>query len=167
MEKALSKEQLLELYLNEIFLGQRAYGVAAAALTYFDKSLDELTIEEAAYLAALPKAPNNYHPTRKLKAATTRRDWVIERLHKDGHITKDEMTLAQAKPLKTKKRVFKQNIEAGFFSEEIRRELKDKYGQQSLYQGGLSVRSSVDPTLQNIAVKTLRDGLTAYDNNGL
>lgn len=163
MEKALSKDQLLELYLNEIFLGQRAYGVAAAAMSYFGKSLDELNIEEAAYLAALPKAPNNYHPTRKLEAATARRDWVIERLYEDGHITKAQMQEAQAKPLEVKKRELAQGVEADFFAEEVRRVLKEKYGQQSLYQGGLSVRSSVDPHLQNIAVKALRDGLSAYD----
>ncbi len=163
MEKALTKNQLLELYLNEIFLGQRAYGVAAAALIYFDKSLDEITIEEAAYLAALPKAPNNYHPTRKYDAALARRNWVIGRLRQDGHITKDEAKEATATELKTKKRTFAKSIEAGFFAEEVRRTLKEKYGQSSLYQGGLAVRSSVDPKLQNIAVKTLREGLRTYD----
>ncbi|CAG0905346.1 unnamed protein product [Cyprideis torosa] len=163
MEKALSKDQILELYLNEIFLGQRAYGVAAAALAYFNKSLDELTIEEVSYLAALPKAPNNYHPVRKYDAALERRNWVIGRMQEDGYITKAQADIAQAKPLKTEKRKQTQDIEAGFFAEEIRRELKEKYGQQSLYQGGLAVRSSVDPKLQNIAVQSLRDGLRAYD----
>ncbi len=163
MEKALSKDQILELYLNEIFLGQRAYGVTAAALTYFNKSLDELSIEEVAYLAALPKAPNNYHPIRKYDAAINRRNWVIKRMNEDDYITTAETKIAQEQPLKTEKRTFSNSIEAGFFSEEIRRELKEKYGQQSLYQGGLSVRSSVDPKLQNIAVKVLRDGLSTYD----
>jgi penicillin-binding protein 1A len=163
MEKALTKDQLLELYLNEIFLGQRAYGVAAAAMTYFNKSLEELEIEEVAYLAALPKAPNNYHPTRKTKAATTRRNWVIGRMLEDGYITTAQAEIAQKKPFLTQKRVFKKTMEAGYFNEEIRRELKDKYGEKSLYQGGLAVRSSVDPKLQNIAVNTLRNGLRAYD----
>jgi len=163
MEKALSKDQLLELYLNEIFLGQRAYGVAAAAMTYFNKSLEELEIEEAAYLAALPKAPNNYHPTRKTKAAIARRDWVIGRMEEDKYITADQKKTAQETPFKTQKRIFEKTMEAGFFNEEIRRELKEKYGKKSLYQGGLAVRSSVNPKLQNIAVKTLRDGLRAYD----
>lgn len=163
MEKALSKEQLLELYLNEIFLGQRAYGVAAAAQSYFNKSLDELTIEEAAYLAALPKAPNNYHPVRRKEAATSRRNWVIERMADDGYITKAEAEEAKLKPLVTEKRMMAENVEADFFAEEIRRILKDKYGQESLYQGGLAVRSSLDPKLQNIAVKALRDGLSDYD----
>lgn len=163
MEKALSKEQILELYLNEIFLGQRAYGVAAAAMSYFNKSLDELNVEEIAYLAALPKAPNNYHPIRKYDDAIERRNWVISRMQEDGYITKEQMKEAQATKLVTQKRDNIQSVEAGFFSEEIRRELKDKYGQQSLYQGGLAVRSSVDPKLQTIAVRALRDGLTAYD----
>lgn len=163
MEKALSKDQLLELYLNQIFLGQRAYGVAAAALTYFNKSLDELSIEEAAYLAALPKAPNNYNPIRHHDEAVSRRNWVIERMEEDGYITHAQAEIAKAKPLKMEKRQFAKRVEAGFFAEEIRRELKEKYGQESLYKEGLSVRSSVDPRLQKIAVKTLRDGLSAYD----
>ena len=163
MEKALSKDQLLELYLNEIFLGQRAYGVAAAAMTYFNKALDEITIDEAAYLAALPKAPNNYHPIRRKEAALTRRNWVIGRLLEDGNIKKSEAEIAQEQPLVTQKYKIVNAVEADFFAEEVRRELKNKYGRDSLYQGGLAVRSSVDPLLQKIAVNTLRDGLTAYD----
>lgn len=163
MEDALTKDQLLELYLNEIFLGQRAYGVAAAAQTYFNKSLDELNIEEVAYLAALPKAPNNYHPVRKHQAALNRRNWVIKRMREDKYITQGEADIATITPLKTEKREFTQTVEANFFSEEIRRELSRRYGQQSLYQGGLSARSSIDPELQKIAVKTLRDGLMTYD----
>jgi penicillin-binding protein 1A len=163
MERALTKDQLLELYLNEIFLGRRAYGVAAAALIYFNKSLDELEIEEAAYLAALPKAPNNYHPVRKHKAALERRNWVIDRMEEDGHITRAEAEIARTKPLVTKERLEIESVEADFFAEEVRRELKDKYGQDSLYQGGLVVRTSLDPDLQKIAVKALRDGLMAYD----
>jgi penicillin-binding protein 1A len=163
MEKALTKNQLLELYLNEIFLGQRAYGVAAAAQSYFNKSLEELTLEEAAYLAALPKAPNNYHPVRKYQAAIDRRNWVISRMVEDGYVSEAEADLAKLKPLKTERRENMQVVEADFFSEEVRRELKKRYGEKSLYQGGLSVRSSIDPRLQTIAVQTLRDGLMAYD----
>ena len=163
MEKALSKDQLLELYLNEIFLGQRAYGVAAAAARYFNKQLTELSIEEAAYLAALPKAPNNYHPIRKRDAAIARRNWVIDRMVEDGHIVTAEADIAKAKPLNFIQAQTKKTVKADFFAEEVRRELKEKYGQDSLYKGGLAVRSSVDPTLQDIAIKTLRDGLMAYD----
>lgn len=163
MEKALSKDQLLELYLNEIFLGQRSYGVAAAALRYFNKPLDDLNIEEAAYLAALPKAPNNYHPERKYDAAISRRNWVIERMKEDGYITKAEAEIAQAKPLNFVKMRRGQTVDADFYAEEVRRELKEKYGQESLYRGGLAVRTSLDPTLQEMAVKALRKGLMDYD----
>jgi len=163
MEKALSKNDLLELYLNEIFLGQRAYGVAAASLIYFNKSLDELTIEEAAYLAALPKAPNNYHPTKKYKAAVARRNWVIGRMAEDGHIAVAQVPLAQAKPLTTQTKRDTDTVEAEFFAEEVRRELNDQYGGDSLYKGGLTVKTSVDPIMQTKAEKALRDGLMAYD----
>lgn len=163
MEKALSKDQLLELYLNEIFLGQRAYGVAAAALVYFNKSLDELSIDEAAYLAALPKAPNNYNPIRKYKAAIARRNWVIDRMAILGDITTAQAELAKAKPLTTQTKQEKDVVDAKFFAEEVRRELKDKYGNESLYRGGLTVKTSVDPRLQEIAEKSLRNGLMAYD----
>lgn len=163
MEKALSKDELLELYLNEIFLGQRAYGVAAASLVYFNKSLDELSIDEAAYLAALPKAPNNYHPVRKHKAAVARRDWVIGRMAEDGHITQSQAELAQAKPLTTQARKDSDVVEAKFFAEEVRRKLNQQYGGDSLYKGGLTVKTSVDPELQAAAEKSLREGLMAYD----
>lgn len=163
MEKALSKNRLLELYLNEIFLGQRAYGVAAASLIYFNKSLDELSIDEAAYLAALPKAPNNYHPIRKHDAALGRRNWVIERMAINDFITPAQAELAQAKPLVTQTTRDNDVVDAQFFAEEVRRELNRQYGGDSLYQGGLTVKTSVDPALQKAAEKALRDGLMAYD----
>ena len=163
MEKALNKDQLLELYLNEIFLGQRAYGVAAAALRYFNKPLDNLEIEEAAYLAALPKAPNNYHPVRRYDAAISRRNWVIDRMVEDGYIAAAQAEIAKAKPLTTHKRPESDIVQADFFAEEIRRELVTRYGQDVLYQGGLAVRSSIDPRLQKIATNALREGLSAYD----
>ena len=163
MENAMSKDQLLELYLNEIYLGARAYGVAAAALQYFDKSLDELTIDEAAYLAALPKAPNNYHPTRKYDAAVARRNWVIDRMMEDGYITEGQADLAKVAPLKTIERDEERTVSAPYFAEEVRRILASRYGGESLYQGGLVVRSTIDPILQKYAVKALRSGLMGYD----
>ena len=163
LEKALTKDQLLELYLNEIFLGQRAYGVASAAQTYFNKSLDELEIDEIAYLAALPKAPNNYHPVKKYDAAIARRNWVIGRMYEDGHIKKAQSEIAQQKPLKMAKRQLAEDINGDFFAEEVRRVVKGKYGQKSLYQGGLTVKSSLQPDLQNMAVQSLRKGLMDYD----
>ncbi len=162
MEKALSKDRLLELYLNEIYLGEGSYGVAAAALNYFDKPLEDLSIEETAYLAALPKAPNNYNPERHADAAKTRRDWVIGRMQTDGYITADQAAEAIAKPL-TVVRAEAKVVDAPYFAEEVRRELAGQYGEQSLYGGGLAVRTTVDPRQQETAERALRNGLMAYD----
>lgn len=163
MEKALSKDKILELYLNQIYLGARSYGVAAAALQYFNKSLDELSIAEVAYLAALPKAPNNYHPVRKHDAAVARRNWVINRMREDGYITSEQAEMAMLAPLKTMEIEDDKIVRASYFAEEVRRQLADKYGQESLYQGGLAVRTTIDPKLQEYAINALRQGLMAYD----
>ena len=163
IERAFSKDRILELYLNEIYLGFGSYGVAAAALNYFDKSLDELTIAEVAFLAALPKAPNNYNPYKHPKAAAERRDWVIGRMVEDGHIAVADAIEARTEPLRVHNRAETEFVSAPFFSEEIRRELADVYGEKTLYKGGLSVRTTLDPHLQAIADKALRDGLVAYD----
>ncbi len=164
MEKTMTKNQILELYLNQIFLGQRSYGVAAAAQTYFNKKLDDLNVAEVAYLAALPKAPNNYHPVRKHNAAIARRNWVIDRMLDDNYITASQADLARATPLAMTLKDEADVVNAPFFAEEVRRELRAKYGEDSLYKGGLAVRTSVDPKLQAIAEKTLRKGLMAYDH---
>jgi penicillin-binding protein 1A len=164
IERAFSKEKILELYLNEIYLGGGAYGVASAALLYFDKSLDELTVAEAAYLAALPKAPNNYHPTRFPERAKARRDWVIDRMFEDGHLTVAEAREAQATALVARSRREVTTAARGdWFAEEVRRELAQRYGERGLYEGGLSVRATMDPRLQAIGERALRDGLAAYD----
>ena len=163
IEKALPKKRILELYLNEIYLGFGAYGVAAAALNYFDKSLDQLSIEETAFLAALPKAPNNYHPHKKHKAALIRRNWVIERMALAGFIAREQAELAKTKQLIVYSRSKTQFVQAPFFAEDVRRKLADQYGEEGLYKGGLSVRTTLDPKLQEIANKTLRGGLIAYD----
>ncbi len=163
MERAMSKDHLLELYLNEIYLGEGAYGVAAAALNYFNKSLEELTIAEAAYLAALPKAPNNYNPIRNNAAAVERRNWVIDRMMDDGYITNSQAELAKATPLLVDRLDEGNVVAAPYFAEEVRREMGDKFGDKGLYGGGFVVRTSIDPRLQKIAAKALRDGLIAYD----
>ncbi len=163
IERAFSKHEILELYLNEIFLGQRSYGVAAAALTYFNKSLDDLGIAEAAYLAALPKAPNNYHPVRRYEAAKARRDYVIERMRVEGYISSDEAIEATYGPLEVSLKTAPTARGAEYFVEEVRRELLDLYGQEALLRGGLVVRTSVDPRLQRIADQAVRKGLIAYD----
>jgi len=163
MEKAMSKDQILELYLNEIYLGQRSYGVAAAAQTYFNKKLDDLNVAEVAYLAALPKAPNNYHPINHHDAAIERRNWVIGRMLEDGYVTASEADLATKMPLAMTLKNESDVVTAQFFAEEVRRELEAKYGKSSLYEGGLAVRTSLDPRLQLIAERSLRDGLMEYD----
>lgn len=163
MEKAMEKDRILELYLNEIYLGQRAYGVAAAALQYFGKALNELTIAEVAYLAALPKAPNNYHPIRKYDAAIARRNWVIDRMAEEGYIELAQADMAKIAPLITSAFDESRSVEAPYFAEEVRRELAERYGEESLYGGGLVVRSTLDARLQKIAQDSLREGLEAYD----
>lgn len=162
MTKTMSKDRILEIYLNQIYLGGGAHGVAAASLYYFNKSLEELNIAEAAYLAALPKAPNNYHPVKHHDRALSRRNWVISRMLVEGYIDEAQAELATEVPLKMIENTSEQ-VDAPYFAEEVRRELSEHYGEESLYQGGLAVKTSVDPTLQQIAEKSLRDGLTAYD----
>jgi penicillin-binding protein 1A len=164
IESAYSKEKILELYLNEIYLGLSNYGVAAAALNYFDKSVHELTVAEVAYLAALPKEPSALNPFRNHDRAIERRNYVIGRMAEDGYITPEEAQKARSEPLTIKSRAPTPNsIAAGFFAEEVRRELSDRYGEQKLYEGGLSVRSTLDPKLQLMARKALVDGLVRYD----
>jgi penicillin-binding protein 1A len=164
IESAYSKDRILELYLNEIYLGMNSYGVAAAALTYFNKDLKDLTIEEAAYLAALPKGPNNYNPFRDKERATERRNWVIGEMAENGYITKEEAEAAQKKPLVVDIRSHGiRNSDAEYFAEEVRRKLLDMYGEKKLYDGGLSVRTTLDPDLQKMARQALVDGLVKFD----
>ena len=163
IERAFSKDRILELYLNEIYLGQGSYGIAAAALNYFDKPLDQLTLAETAYLAALPKAPNNYHPVRRAKAAVNRRNWVISRMLADGIVTEEEAERARAEPLETRRRRATEFVSAEHFTEEVRRQLIQSYGERGLYEGGMSVRTTLDPKLQETAQKVIRVGLVSYD----
>jgi penicillin-binding protein 1A len=159
-----SKQKILELYLNEIFLGQNSYGVAAAALNYFGKSLDQLDIAEVAFLAELPKAPSNYDPRTNHAAALERRNWVIGQMADNGYITAEQAREAIAEPLVTQSRPLGiQAVDADYFVEETRRILYAKYGQAALYDGGLQVRSTLDTRLQNYAVNALRMGLVRYD----
>ena len=163
IERALTKERILELYLNEIYLGFGSYGVAAAALNYFNRSLDALTLAETAFLAALPKAPNNYHPIRKPRAATARRDWVIGRMLEEGFITAREAAEAVAAGIAIRRRDETEIVRADYFTEEVRREITHRYGEKALYEGGLAVLTTIDPALQEIAERVLRNGLLAYD----
>ena len=163
IEQILDKNRILELYLNQIYLGFRSYGVAAASLNYFNKSLNELNISEAAYLAALPKAPNNYHPIRKKKAALARRNWVIKRLRQERIITEQKALIATNTELITIERPELKPVEAQYFLEDVRKKLIDEYGENKLYKGGLTVKTSLDPRLQKIADNTLKYGLISYD----
>ncbi|MBO6824999.1 MAG: penicillin-binding protein 1A [Sneathiella sp.] len=163
LDRSLSKERILELYLNEIYLGYRAYGVAAAGLYYFDKPLNELTVAEVAYIAGLPKAPNNYDPFRNKERAITRRNYVIGRMLEDGYITPAEAEEATNSDLIVKRGRDAEVIQAKWFVEEVRRELYDLYGVEGLYDGGLSVRTTMNSQLQHYAEDALRAGLRRYD----
>jgi penicillin-binding protein 1A len=163
IEQAFTKEQILELYLNQIYLGLGSYGVAAAALNYFDKSLDELSTAEAAYLAGLPKAPSWYHPIRQPEAARGRRDWVIGRMEEDGAISAEEAQEARAEPLVMRRRAPTEMAVAEYFTEEVRRTLVGEHGEAFLYEGGLSIQTTLSPRLQTLADHALADGLIAYD----
>lgn len=166
IERTYSKEKILELYLNEIYLGIGAYGVAAASLLYFDKSVHELTPAEAAYLAALPKAPNNYHPFRQRERAIERRNYVLDRMVEDGFLKREEGEKWKKEALTVTPRPTGAHIFAAeYFAEEVRRDLNDRYGEKKLYEGGLSVRTTLDPKLQSIARKTFADGLVKFDEN--
>ena len=164
IERAFSKEYIAELYLNQIYLGHYSYGVAAAALNYFNKSLDELTIAECAFLAALPKGPNNYDPNKRYDEAIARRNWVLSRMREDGYITDEQAKAASEEPISLATRSEKEvATDAEYFSEEVRRLLVSRYGENALYEGGLVVRTTVDPEMQKHAAAALRRGLITYD----
>ncbi|OPH82818.1 penicillin-binding protein 1A [Nitrobacter vulgaris] len=164
IERAYSKDKILELYLNEIYLGLGAYGIAAASLVYFDKSVNELTVAEAAYLAALPKAPSTLHPVKNRDRAIERRDYVIDRLLENGWVNQADAEKARKQPLIVTSRTNLAHTFAGeYFAEEVRRDLFERYGEKKLYEGGLSVRTTLDPELQVIARKTMANGLVTYD----
>ncbi len=164
IEQAYSKDRILELYLNEIYFGLGAYGIAGAALTYFDKSVNELTLSEAAYLAALPKGPANYHPFRHTDRAIQRRNLIIGLMVENGYATREEAVKAEAEPLGVKlRRNGTYLFAAEYFTEEVRREIIARYGEAALYEGGLSVRTTLDPQLQLIARRAMQKGLLKYD----
>ncbi len=163
IESVLSKDRILEIYLNQIYLGAHSYGVAAASLNYFNKPLDELSVAEAAFLAALPKAPSNYHPRRNHAAALARRNWVIGRMLQDGKVTAAEARAARAEKLEARGRPPEESVRADYFAEEVRRELVAAYGSSSLLKDGYTVRTSLDPRLQAIADTALRKALVDYD----
>jgi penicillin-binding protein 1A len=164
IERAYSKDRILELYLNEIYLGLGAYGIAAASLVYFDKSVNELTVAEASYLAALPKAPAQLHPVRNRDRAVERRNYVVDRLLENGWIKQADADKARKEPLAVTSRSNAAHTFAGeYFAEEVRRDIFERYGEKKLYEGGLSVRTTLDPKLQVMARKTMAAGLVNFD----
>jgi penicillin-binding protein 1A len=164
IEQTFTKNQILELYLNEIFLGLNSYGVAAASLNYFGKSLNELDVHEIAYLAALPKGPNNYHPFKQQAKAIERRNWVLSRMAENGYISAEEEKTYGAKPLGvTSEPAGSRLFAAESFSEEVRREVLQLYGEDRLYNGGLSIRTTLDPKYQIMARQALSRGLLKFD----
>lgn len=164
IESTFSKDKILELYLNQIYLGLHNYGIASAALNYYNKSASELTLSEAAYLAGLPKGPNNYQPFTKTARAITRRNYVIDRMVDNGYVTRQAGDAAKKEPLGVDPRaVLSKSYENNYFTEEVRRNIVARYGEAKLYDGGLSVHSTLDPKLQAMAHKALVDGLVRYD----
>jgi len=163
IERAYSKQRIMELYLNQIYLGEGTYGVAAASLEYFDKSVNELGYEEAALLAALPKAPNKYNPYKSIERAKARRNIVLKNIYDNSYINNIEYKELKNKEIKTNKRKIELLEEANFYSEEVRRIVSDIYGYDDLYKGGLSIRTPLNSDYQIEAVKALREGLEEYD----
>lgn len=164
IDHAMSKQRVLEIYLNEIYLGEGAYGVTTAASTYFARPLDKLTIAEDAMLASLPKAPSNYDPYRHPDAALVRRNWVIDRMADDGAITRDQAKAAKAEPLLTKMSGRPETVAGSqYFADAVRQQLVQLFGDKRATDGGLVVYTSLDPKLQATADASLRQGLVDYD----
>lgn len=167
LDGALSKDHILELYLNEIFLGAGSYGIMSASQNYFGKSMEELTAAEAAYLAALPKAPSTYHPIKNRDRAIGRRNYVLEEMAQNGYITREEAEDSKAEALETLVGRRGPDVlsaaDPDYFTSEVRRQLVSEVGRSGLYEGGLSIRATVDPDLQTSAAVALRAGLEKYD----
>ena len=168
VEQTLTKDQILELYLNEIFLGQNSYGVVAAAQSYFNKTLDELTLAEMAFLAALPQAPSEYHPVRARERVTARRNWILGQMVENGYISREEAEEAQAQPLLTVQSgdipAFREAMPPrDYFTDEIRRQLSSSFGEAEFFTGGLSIRATVHPELQVSAAHALQRALERFD----
>jgi len=163
IEKAYNKEKILELYLNQIYLGSGTYGIAAASLEYFDKSVKELKYSEAALLAALPKAPSRYNPFKFYEKAKLRRNFVLQNLNENNFISDSELEKYKLEEINLKKRKIKLLKEANYYTEEIRRIIKDNYGFDKLYAEGLSIKSALDVNYQLYALSALRSGIESYD----
>ncbi|MFZ5963870.1 penicillin-binding protein 1A [Thalassococcus sp. BH17M4-6] len=170
VESALSKEKILELYLNEIFLGQNSYGVTAAAQTYFNKTLSELAPHEAAFLASLPKAPSDYHPVRQKDRLMARRNFVLREMFENGYLTQAVYEQEVAAPLQSVQNGDFEPFQKAlpprdYFTDEIRRQLSRDFGEGEFFSGGFSVRATLDPEMQVVAAEALRRALEQYDRS--
>ncbi|MCA1285546.1 penicillin-binding protein 1A [Salipiger bermudensis] len=170
VEQALSKEKILELYLNEIFLGQNSYGVTAAAQTYFNKTLSELEPHEAAFLASMPKAPSDYHPVRNKERLLQRRDYVLREMHDNGYLSDEVYEHERAQPLRSVQNgdfePYQRSLPPrDYFTDEIRRQLTRDFGEGEFFSGGFSVRATLDPEMQTKAAESLRISLENYDRS--
>lgn len=170
LEETLDKEQILELYMNEIFLGQNSYGVAAASQTYFNKTLSELAPHEAAFLASFPKAPSDYHPVRRKERLLARRDFVLEEMFENGYISQSEYEYEVAQPLRSVQNGDFESFRTAlpprdYFTDEIRRQLSDDFGEGEFFTGGFTVRATIDEEMQVEAAKAMRTALEKYDRS--
>ena len=163
IERALSKERILELYLNQIYLGEGTYGVASASLEYFDKPISELSYEEAAMLAALPKAPSRYNPYKNIKLAKFRRDLVLKNLLENGYINESDYKEFTNNKISLKKRKKTFTEDTSYYVEDIRKDIVEKLGFDKVYKQGLNISTPINLDLQKIAIKSLREGLISYD----
>ena len=168
IENTLPKNKILELYLNEIFLGQNSYGVTAAAQTYFNKTLDQLAPHEAAFLAALPKAPSKFHPVRKKDRLLERRNYVLREMWQNGYLNEIEYKSELNMPLKSVQNgdftSFKSTLPPrDYFTDEIRRQLSRNFGEEEFFTSGMTVRATLDPEMQSVAALALQRALEAYD----
>ncbi len=164
LEGEFSKDQILEMYLNEIYLGNRAYGVSAASLEYFNKAVQDLTIAEAALLASFPKAPSYYNPNTNYNAALERRNWVISRLFENGKISEEEAENAKLEPIKVAVRTNVVSDISRYVAEDVRKDLSSYFGAHSVYQRGYFVKTTIDTRLQRYAYNALREGIIRYEN---
>ena len=170
LEETLDKDQILELYLNEIFLGQNSYGVTAAAQSYFNKTLGELAPHEAATLASMPKAPGKFHPVRGKERLTERRNYVLREMMENGYISEAVYQVEVAQPLRSVQNGDFESFRTGlpprdYFTDEIRRQLSEDFGEGEFFTGGLSVRATIDAEMQTVAAESLREGLQKYDRS--
>ena len=163
IERALNKERILELYLNQIYLGSGAYGVAAASLEYFDKSIKELNYAEAALLAALPKAPSRYNPYNNIDLAKFRRDLVLKNLNQNGFLNLEKYNEYKNQNIKLKKKKKIYLEDAQYYIEDVRKNIIDKLTYEKVYKQGYNINTPINLNLQKIATESLRNGLIAYD----